>query len=844
MTSDSTGHESAPNDSVYHGFIVHGFTLPRPTGFRICLIGRLTDGTTFAVIEDRFVPTFHVRESDLGEFRERFSRGKSERRDALDRCLIDAARTTLDAERVVTVAPVSRAMWTDCVRAAAGIGLYESDIGAVEQLLMARRVHGSVRIVGAPEGGRRVARLFRNPDLHPGENAAAYWERKLSVMSFDIETDALSESVRAIGAWSVSPWSTPDARVFLLGDHDRTAPQKPVSGEAPEPTIVACASESDLLARFIAYVDEFDPDILTGWNIVEFDLRVIAARCRALGVPFTLGRSDEQSKYLAADRDSRRIGTAIVAGRFVLDGVRVARAGPERFDDHRLETVANAVLGTGKTVATSSTHDKLAELERLFTTEPYEFARYCFTDAYLVERVLRETGLLSLTLARTLSIGIPVQRAWTSIAAFEHVYIEALHDRNLVAPDFGVDTLPMDDAPGGAILDPRPGVFSYVLVFDFKSLYPSIIRTFNIDPVALHLARNSPGSNDIVAPNGASFSRNPGILPSLLDRFFEARDEAKARGDQTASYVYKIIMNSFYGVLGSSGCRFGSSLLAGAITGFGQQLLRWCRDAAIALGYEVVYGDTDSLFVLLGSAAGREPSYDDVTKRAERLRDEVNEKLSKHVRATWECESLLELEFEKTYERFFLPAVRGTSPRAANDGGTRGRAKGYAGRVMPKPGIDAPDEIEVKGMEAVRRDWTELAHAFQRGLLHRVFDDAPCDELRAYVRGVVEDVRSGRRDDELAYTKQLRKAFSAYAKSIPQHVRAAEKLDPADRSGNISYVVTTEGPQPIGRVSAKPDYEHYIQKQLKPIAEAFSHDTGCRFDAEFDPGAQLNLFEP
>ena len=832
------------SDSVYHGFIVHGFTLPRPTGFRVCLIGRLTDGATFAVIEDRFVPTFHVRESDLGELRARYSRNSPERIDALDRCLIDAARTTLDGKRVVTVAPAGRAMWTDCIRAAAGIGLYESDIGTVEQYLMARRIHGSVRIVGAPEGGRRVTRLFRNPDLHPGENAAAYWEQKLSVLSFDIETDASAETVRAIGAWSVSPWSAPDARVFLLGDHGRLAPQTSESAERPEPTIVACASESDLLARFIAYVDERNPDILTGWNIVEFDMRVIATRCRALGVPFTLGRSDEPSKYLAADRDSRRVGTAIVAGRFVLDGVRVARAGPTRFEDHRLETVANAVLGTGKTVAARSTREKLCELERLFTDEPIEFARYCFTDAHLVERILRETGLLSLTLARTLSIGIPLQRAWTSIAAFEHVYIESLHDRNLVAPDFGVDSLPMDDAAGGAILDPRPGIFSNVLVFDFKSLYPSIIRTFNIDPVALHLARNAPRADDIVAPNGASFSREPGILPSLLDRFFEARDDAKKRGDPTASYVYKIIMNSFYGVLGSPGCRFGSSLLAGAITGFGQLLLRWCRDVAIEMGYDVVYGDTDSLFVLLGSAVGLEPSYDDVTRRAERLRDDVNERLSAHVRATWSCDSLLELEFEKVYDRFFLPAVRGTTPRSAADAGTaRGRAKGYAGRIMPMPDTNG-DAIEVKGMEAVRRDWTELAHAFQRGLLRRVFDDAPCDELRAYVRGVVEDVRSGRCDDELAYTKQLRKAFSAYAKSIPQHVRAAEMLDEADRSGNISYIITTEGPQPIGRVSAKPDYEHYIRKQLKPIAEAFSHDTGCRFDDAFEPGAQLNLFEP
>ena len=143
--------------------------------------------------------------------------------------------------------------------------------------------------------------------------------------------------------------------------------------------------------------------------------------------------------------------------------------------------------------------------------------------------------------------------AWTSIAAFEHLYIEALHQRGRVAPTFGVDPLPMEGAPGGIILSPRPGVFDDVLVFDFQSLYPSIIRTFNIDPLSYLPDRQTgteeelreqngaeegaEGKPPIRAPNGALFRRQPGILPDLLNRFFERRSEAQEKGDACLLYT-------------------------------------------------------------------------------------------------------------------------------------------------------------------------------------------------------------------------------------------------------------------------------------------------------------------
>ena len=140
-------------------------------------------------------------------------------------------------------------------------------------------------------------------------------------------------------------------------------------------------------------------------------------------------------------------------------------------------------------------------------------------------------------------------------------------------------------------------------MLDFRSLYPSLIRTFEIDP--LNLVRPEAGPSDadpIVAPNGSAFSRRKGILSEILDEIMPRREEARRAGDAVKSHAIKILMNSFYGVLGTPACRFYDPRLANAITGFGREMLLWCKGRIEAEGRRVLYGDTDSLFVESGGA--------------------------------------------------------------------------------------------------------------------------------------------------------------------------------------------------------------------------------------------------
>ncbi|MFW6234913.1 MAG: DNA polymerase domain-containing protein, partial [Spirochaetota bacterium] len=493
------------------------------------------------------------------------------------------------------------------------------------------------------------------------------------------------------------------------------------------------------------------------------------------------------------------------------------------------------VLGRGKHIAAGG-GAKMAELERLQREDPQAFCAYCLEDSQLVIDILARMQLDELTLIRACLTGMNFDYAWTSIPAFERIYALELIRRRVVPPRTSTAAGAVTGAAGGTVLDPVPGLFANVLVFDFRSLYPSIMRTFNIDPLvfartpqtAVRTTQrlvhpldhpgddeaptvagdfpNSPDSTAVTAPNGASFSREPGILPTLLAAYFEARTRAIAANDTAAAFVYKILMNSFYGVLGSGNCLYGHSALAGAITGFGKLCLLFARDWFEARGFRVLYGDTDSVFV---SAGG-----EDRSAVADRLAAELNAELSAKIDAEYGVESFIEIRSDTIYRRFLLPRLRGGGRRehtGADKEPVRGRAKGYAGREA------VTGAVQIKGMEAARSDYTALAKRFQTELLELVFTDASAEAIDAYVRGLFAALTRGDLDAELVYHKMLRRPAEEYEHAAPPQVRAARAAGWTRRRGRISYLMTVAGPEPVDAHQSAIDYAHYAEHQLRPI---------------------------
>jgi DNA polymerase-2 len=487
-------------------------------------------------------------------------------------------------------------------------------------------------------------------------------------------------------------------------------------------------------------------------------------------------------------------------------------------DDYGLDAVARSVLGEGKTLAGRG---RAEEILRLFEEDRERLVLYNRTDARLALEVLERLRLVELAVERSRLTGLPIDRVASSIAAFDFLYLTALGARRIVAPSVRVESEIALPQAGGHVLEPVPGLYANVAVLDFKSLYPSLIRTFEIDP--LNLVRPEAGQADadpIEAPNGAAFARRKSILGGILDELVPRREEARRAGDGVKSHAIKILMNSFYGVLGTPACRFHDPRLANAITSFGRELLLWCQARIETEGLRVLYGDTDSLFVATGAA-------DAAAARAkgEALADLLNRELARHVAERWRVTSRLELVFDQLYLRLCLPAVRH---------GTAGARKRYAGLVDTRGGA----RVVFTGMEAVRGDWTELAKEVQRELYARLFGELPVLE---YLRSVIAELRSGNLDDRLVYRKALRKPPDAYTATTPPHVAAARKI-PGKTRGRVAYVVTTDGPEPASDRRHPFDYEHYVERQLRAVAEPVLTLLGQDFDDASGARKQLSLF--
>lgn len=737
----------------------------------ICLVGRLESGATFGVIDHAPLARLYVRACDAARTNLK---------------LTPTTFKTMDGEPVFeTIANSTRALrnLADDL-AQKGLRTYEGDVDPCRVFLRSRGLRSGISIEGVSRSSPFLSEVFEAPRL-----AAAEVEAPVVTLSFDIETDPSLQRVLAISLvqWGGSGPEIEEVHVIGTGEN----------------------AEAALLKLFLKRIQELDPDVLTGWNVIDFDCAVLIRRMAHFGIEPRFGRSRDAS-WIRENKGYFSSSRVEARGRQVLDALRLVRALPTRFDDLRLGTVGKALLGRGKTISGEEWQSMPDLIDAKYREDPAAFAEYCLEDSRLVRDILRKEHLIEISVSRSKLVGLPMERAWGSVAPFENLYALELSRRGIVAPTRGVDMGNGELASGGLVMEPKAGLYSNILVFDFKSLYPSIMRTFNIDPLAHARANARPDEAAIVSPNDARFARERGILPSILDEFTASREAAKRRGSAVESYVYKILLNSFYGVLGTDSCRFASGTLAGAITSFGHLILRWMRTHFEKQGFEVLYGDTDSLFVDAGLDA--KITADAALRRADELCAKANAALQKYIAKQFQISSVLELEFDTFYRRLLLPAARG---------GETSRAKSYAGLAADRAG----ETLAIKGMEAVRGDWTEAAKTLQRDLLNLMFRDATPGELEGRFHAEIKRLTNGERDDALVYRKSIRKPLAAYGNNAP-HVRAAALLPRPVRV--VRYVITRAGPQPLGFVSAPLDYPHYIQTQLLPIAAGLAAFGGFR----------------
>ena len=678
-----------------------------------------------------------------------------------------------------------------------GVDVYESDVRPPDRYLMERFITAPVWFGGQP--GSKGVLLDGQMKPAPG------YRPRLKLASLDIETTAHGE------LYSIALEGCGQRQVYMLG---------PPNGgdEALDFDLEYCDSHPQMIERLNQWMERHDPDAIIGWNLVQFDLRVLRKHAERHHMALRFGRDGSEMEWREHGGNQQHFFAA-AAGRLIIDGIEALKSATWSFSSFSLEHVSQALLGEGKSI--DNPYQRMAEIDRRFAEDKPALARYNLKDCELVTRIFAKTELLTFLLERASVTGLAVDRSGGSVAAFEHLYMPMMHRQGYVAPNLG--DIEGENSPGGFVMDSQSGLYDSVLVLDYKSLYPSIIRTFLIDPVGLVVGTRD-GSNEATVEGfrGARFSRDKHCLPAIVKQIWDGRDAAKREQNKPLSQALKIIMNAFYGVLGSSGCRFFDPRLASSITLRGHEIMHQTRKLIEEQGYQVIYGDTDSTFVWLRHAHSEE----DAANIGRALVAHVNQWFGQHLRQEFGLDNALELQFETHYRRFLMPTIRGSE---------EGSKKRYAGLVRKG---DGREEMIYKGLETVRSDWTPLAQQFQQELYARIFKG---EAYRDYVRDYVLRTASGEFDALLVYRKRLRRPLEDYQRNVPPHVRAARVADDFNRlqgrplqyqnGGWIRYVITTAGPEPMETQRSPIDYDHYLTRQLQPVADAILPFVGDDFTA-------------
>ena len=552
------------------------------------------------------------------------------------------------------------------------------------------------------------------------------------------------------------------------------------------------ATEAEILTAFVEKVRQYDPDVITGYNIGGYDLPLLQERAAVLRLPpLALGRNGSAPDNRGGDRLWR------VDGRVFADAWWSART-ELRPKQETLQFVAQQLLGEGKLDVDRR------NIEAEWEKDPARVMEYCEHDARLAVRILLR--LRSLDKAGDLATvaHLPLEEGLNGRTSLfvDSILIPRADRRGIGVPQsrFGRMETQIE---GGYVHTIRPGLYNWIVVLDFKSMYPNIIISKNLCFTTL-----SP-EGTTVSPTGARFlsaEQRPGLIPEVLRDLLAERDAIRQRGREAPTpeleryfdglqAAVKILMNSFYGVLASSFYRFTNPEIGAAITAFGRQAITTIIKTLEDDHLEVVYSDTDSVFVKSPT-----PTLEGARVCGQELARRFTEKG-------------VTFEFQSVYAALF----------------SHGAKKRYVGHtVWPK------DEIVIRGYETQRTDTFD----FQSAALREVFEklltgDIPGTLVRA--RELVEEVQDGRVPIErlvIARTVRPEEQYNASTRESLPFLRVFKKLQAEGfdviPGMKVAWVVTNarKTPQEIepwveGRKfppELKPDYAYYAERVAQTLA--------------------------
>jgi DNA polymerase I len=630
-----------------------------------------------------------------------------------------------------------------------------------------RRIREKLKGLGIPTYEADV-RFVRRWMIDTGLRAS----KRPRVLYFDVEADPRK------GIWTIDS-GPPTQRMLSIAAVDSTGKE----------FFICDDDEVQMFEEFKKLMLEYD--LLVGYNNFRWDNPYIEARARVLGVDFNPRITNWQDMMLLYNKSW--------GGGYV---------------SLRLDKVAEKELGVGKK------HDlsKLGGadwLYKAFLGDREALKEYNMWDAMLLKMLNEKLGCLDVAI---------------EMANISHcLYEDALYNSRIIdglllrkslfrsprivyqnkfgmAYKFGSyargeEKKDVEHYTGGLVIDPKPGLFHDVVDFDFTSLYPRIIMTFNI---GLETADEN-GDISTGSPKVRFRSSPRSIIAEFLEELSDLRnyykellkeappDDPKRRIYNVRQYELKILLNAAAGVLGAHGFRFYEKDIAESVTLTGREVLKMAMEILSELGFEILYCDTDGTFARkegLNFYRLKEKERDLVQFVNEELRERVVRRFN--VPPEYYC---LELKVDKVYSKIFFTPVK----------------KRYVGEVYDPEGVVAildewrirsqqlegiPVKRDVVGFDVVRLDVPNIVKIVQQKIFDVIFRSETRDEVRRGVQEVLRMVRkllfSGALDEELVIEKGTRREIGKY-RSVDVHVKIAKKLlehglfRPGD---SVEYVIT------------------------------------------------------
>lgn len=606
------------------------------------------------------------------------------------------------------------------------------------------------------------------------------------------------------------------------------------------------ASEKEMLEEFLKIMDAYDPDIITGYNINGFDFPYLVERLRQHKLPLSLGRSDKpmfSRKYGAVEE-------FYISGRVIADPFQILKMDPwVKIIRYDLNTVAKKLLNEQK-------HDvEYGDMKNLWNGDKKDLSRlaeYGRNDSLLALKLLLDRHLLDKFFELSKISGVLLNDVFGGqTKRIETLLLHEFGKRDFVMPlspsgaalNRRLNERNKKGLKGATVLEPEKGLHTEgcILVLDFKSLYPSLMRTYNISPDTVLLKKTEQQIKDTKAhksPVGSYFvdtSIAEGIFPYQVKKLLESRQQVKklmrnARGQEkrtlnATQLALKDIANSMYGYTGYVRARLYMIDVANSITAFGRNnLMKTKKLIEDNFDTTVLYADTDSAFLKT-----KLTDLDEAKKFGEKIARFVSEKLPGH----------LELEFEKVYRTFLILTK-----------------KRYAGWKFEVSDHEWKDAIEMRGIETVRRDWCPLVSEVMNDVLNIVLKEGDIQKAINRVKEVLIKLRKGEIPlEKLTIIKGITKNINSYDGILP-HIELARKLakrNPAEApkiGDRIGFVIIrgnqmlskrAEDPAYVRKNNLQIDSDYYINNQVFPPLERIFNAVGVEKGELFGSGRQASL---